>query len=77
MGSSQSAMKTSNTGSRSFDQRVRGGIPSFMARESFARNVGVTPPARVVDIYFAYFLAQVTPPTTRVVDICFVYFGLM
>ena len=35
---------TSNTGSWSFDQRVRGGKPSFMARESFARNVGVTLP---------------------------------
>ena len=37
-------VSTSNTGSWSFDQRVRGGTPSFMARESFARNVSVTLP---------------------------------
>ena len=35
---------TSYTGSLSFDQRVRGGTPSFMARESFAREVDVTLP---------------------------------
>ena len=35
---------TSNSGSWSFDQKARGGTPSFMARKSSAHDAGETHP---------------------------------
>ena len=44
MNAKEVALITSNAGSWSFDQRVRGGTPSFLARQSFTRDVYVTHP---------------------------------